>query len=132
MPKRRNKETLVHQAADKHLKKLQAVMAMGFQLAKSSVNRRWLETALATGNRDLAERATAQAGPTLEAYLQQTLPDALLAVLADGGEAGLQLLRERLATPDRLPHSLSLPLEPATAARLLTAALEHIAQRNLK
>ncbi len=144
MPKPKRKEGLVHKAADAHLKKLQAVMTMGFDLAKASINRRALGDALASGDKPAAERATAHAGATLKSYLEQTLEPVLLAILADGGTAGLEILKAQLSQrPDQsIPHTLSdetsrfldampLPLPPAVGAKLLRLALENISRKGL-
>lgn len=85
----------VHRAADLHRDSLARAVLGAWEDGGDAIDREALETALASGDQDLAT-AYATAGITAsEDRLAEILPDRLLATLVDGGLAALRSARSR-------------------------------------
>lgn len=88
-------ETLIHSTADVNVPKLQVSVLYAFSLGRKAINLNALNTAQSL---EEAQSAVANVPTAVEAALLRTLPNTLLSILVEGGNAGLALLSQSLQT----------------------------------
>lgn len=85
------RETLVHEAADTYVQKVEVACRFAFAKGRAAINYPALRSATAVAE---AKAATAGVEQAVQKALEATLPKVLLDCLIAGGEAGVELLSQ--------------------------------------